>query len=280
MSHLLWIRSFVIATLLLALGAPARATDISLNPKATYLHVCNDAALNAPAIALADLGLAPGQTIAIEELGDWNNGPAGDVILYLCAVFSSSSVLLDAAQLHRVPGAIASTGPPIISGNTVRCGTPTDIAEDFLVSYDAAHRSVVLAIPAGATHLFVAACDVLYDDNSDPDGDYAVRITAVPTAVGDGPAMALELEEPYPNPFNPATMVRYTLPETSPVTIAVYDASGHMVALLTKGVRDAGSHTARWDGRDTRGSSVTSGVYFVRLESRGITRVRKIVLLK
>ena len=64
--------------LVAALVAPARAADVFLNPKATYLHVCNDAALNAPALLLSDLGVAPGETIVIEVFGDWDNGPNPD----------------------------------------------------------------------------------------------------------------------------------------------------------------------------------------------------------
>jgi hypothetical protein len=168
--------------ILAALVAPAGATDITLNPKATYLHVCNDAALDAPAISLSSLGLSPGETILIEVLGDWDNGPGGDTFVSTCAVFSASATLLAGSASHRVPDAIAA-GLPVTTANTYFCNEPTDIPEDFRVASSSPSTSVMVQIPAGATHLFVNACDQLFDDNTDPDGDYAVRITRVPLAV-------------------------------------------------------------------------------------------------
>lgn len=166
----------VVATLVIALGTSAAATDISLNPKATYLHVCSDAALNAPALVLADLAIVPGEVLLLEILGDWDNGPGGDTFISTCAVFSASDVLLDGSQLHRVPDAIAA-GDPVTTSNTYYCNEPTDIPEDFRVASSAPNTSVVVQVPPDATHLFVSACDQLFQDNSDPDGDYMIRIT-------------------------------------------------------------------------------------------------------
>jgi hypothetical protein len=154
------------------------AAVVSVNPKATYLHVCNDAALNAPALSLAGLGFLPGETILIEVLGDWDCGqPCADIETATGAVFSGSATLLAGSQSHRVPDAIAA-GTPSATGNTFWCSSPTDIPEDFRV--DAA---VMVVVPQGATHLFIGALDSLYDDNLDSDADYSVRITAVPVPV-------------------------------------------------------------------------------------------------
>lgn len=164
------------AALVAALVAPARAADVFLNPKATYLHVCNDAALNAPALLLSDLGVAPGETIVIEVFGDWDNGPNPDTSVSTFAVFSASDVLLDGTLLHRVQDAIPA-GVPLTTANTYYCNEVTDIPEDFRVASAAPNTSVVVQIPLGATHLFVIAGDHLFVDNTDPDADYMIRIT-------------------------------------------------------------------------------------------------------
>jgi len=156
--------------------APVYAADVSLNPKATYLHICGDAALNAPALALADLGVAPGETILIEVFGDWDNGPGGDMFDATCAVFSASDVLLAGTELNRVQDAIAA-GNPVTTANTFFCNEPTDIPEDFLIASTVSDNSVTVEVPIGATHLFFNPNDHLFQDNSDPDGDYMVRIT-------------------------------------------------------------------------------------------------------
>lgn len=83
----------------------------------------------------------------------------------------------------------------------------------------------------------------------------------------------------YPNPFNPRTTVKYTVPARGHVTVGIYDVRGAAVTTLFDGERAAGSYAIDWDGR-ARGETVGSGVYFARIEHNGATRVKKIVLLK
>jgi len=94
------------------------------------------------------------------------------------------------------------------------------------------------------------------------------------------PAVATTLSPNFPNPFNPATTIEYTLAEPSPVRVAVFDTRGALVAVLVDGPREQGSHTARWDGRADNGTPAASGVYFFRLEVGKQTLTRKSVLLK
>lgn len=84
----------------------------------------------------------------------------------------------------------------------------------------------------------------------------------------------------HPNPFNPATMIRYTLPARGRVKIAMHDARGTRVATLLDAERPAGAHTVPWNGGNDAGAVVTSGVYFARLEFGGERRVYKTILLK
>jgi hypothetical protein len=84
----------------------------------------------------------------------------------------------------------------------------------------------------------------------------------------------------HPNPFNPITTVTYGVPGRTYVTLAVYDVSGRLVRTLVDGVIDGGLHEATWDGRDDRGMSVSSGVYFCRMEAGEFAESAKMVLLK
>ena len=84
----------------------------------------------------------------------------------------------------------------------------------------------------------------------------------------------------YPNPFNPATTIRYTLPSPGHVSVIIYDARGARIATLVDADRDADVYTTRWDGRNASGQTVSSGVYFARIEHEGATRAKKLVLLK
>ena len=84
----------------------------------------------------------------------------------------------------------------------------------------------------------------------------------------------------FPNPFNPRTTVKYTVPSRGVVAIDVYDAAGAHVATLFHGEKNAGAYSVDWDGRATGEASVSSGVYFARISFNGSTETKKMVLLK
>jgi hypothetical protein len=109
-----------------------------------------------------------------------------------------------------------------------------------------------------------------------PDGaELSSRTATVTTRPG-----RLALEQNTPNPFNPSTSIRYTLPAESPVEINVYDARGKRVTTLVSAVQNAGPHDTVWNGRDHRGQPAGSGVYFVKLTAGKRTLTRKMLLLK
>jgi hypothetical protein len=83
-----------------------------------------------------------------------------------------------------------------------------------------------------------------------------------------------------PNPFNPVTTVRFGLPERSPVSLRIYDATGRLVRILADGYREAGHHETTWDGLDGSGRPVASGVYFCRLAVGDFSEERKMILLR
>jgi hypothetical protein len=96
----------------------------------------------------------------------------------------------------------------------------------------------------------------------------------------DGQAEVVFLRQNAPNPFNPATVITYQLKESRAVRLAIYDATGHLVKLLTDEVEPVGDHAVTWDGRDVRGFESPSGVYTYQLETQDFTESRKMLLLK
>jgi len=97
--------------------------------------------------------------------------------------------------------------------------------------------------------------------------------TSVRTVTGAHPK-AFELEQNYPNPFNPTTRIEYGLPTQSEVTLAIYDILGRRVALLQDGVQDAGFYAISWKGTGASGVSVSSGIYFYRIDATSTDGVR------
>jgi hypothetical protein len=83
-----------------------------------------------------------------------------------------------------------------------------------------------------------------------------------------------------PNPFNPATTIRYWLASPQRVDLRIFDASGRLVRILDEGTREAGIHRVVWDGRTQQGGHVASGVYFYTLRAGGETRSSSMVLVR
>jgi len=84
----------------------------------------------------------------------------------------------------------------------------------------------------------------------------------------------------YPNPFNPSTTIRYGLPEQSKVDLQVYNIRGQLVKTLDSVVHEAGYHEVTWNGDDNNGKTVSSGIYFYKLQTSDFTSMKKMILLK
>lgn len=114
--------------------------------------------------------------------------------------------------------------------------------------------------------------------------EYVFVTTGHYTDVGaegeETPGFEFALEGNYPNPFNPNTVIRYSLRNATEVRLAVYDVRGALVRTLVSGFQDAGKYRIDWDGTNDRGGRVSSGVYFYRIKTPEFTDTRKMVLLR
>lgn len=84
----------------------------------------------------------------------------------------------------------------------------------------------------------------------------------------------------YPNPFNPETTVSFDLAENSQVKLNVYDMKGSLVRTLLSGEMKAGSHNIKWDGKDNNSTSLSSGVYYITLQTAKENFTHKSLMLK
>ena len=172
----LWALSVAMAVLgppasvpVVAIGADP--TTVAVDPRRTYLRTSSDASVDALRIELVSLGIVPGDLIRLERLGAWDcGGPCTDTVTVMGGVFSAGGTLLASSQPHRVPGAIEA-GTDVVTGPTYFAGLPTDIPQDFLIS------DTTIQVPDLATHLLVGTLDSLFSDNSDPNGDFKLRIS-------------------------------------------------------------------------------------------------------
>lgn len=135
------------------------------------------------------------------------------------------------------------------------------------------HRAFLVADQIELPYLFGVLGDSVYVYRMD-----------ILTDVDDVPVDVLpesySLEQNYPNPFNPSTTIEFNVPTRSDVRIIVYDILGRQVASLIDGSRPAGRHSVRWNGINSDGSPVATGVYFYSLEIDGRVESKKMLLLK
>ena len=85
----------------------------------------------------------------------------------------------------------------------------------------------------------------------------------------------------YPNPFNPTTKISFSIPEENSVTISIYNLKGQKIKKATNEIYSQGEHSIVWNGDNESGETLSSGVYFYKLEVNGkTTGLQKMLLLK
>ncbi len=105
-------------------------------------------------------------------------------------------------------------------------------------------------------------------------GPVYTRGAELARVAGDQPEV-FQLSQNYPNPFNPTTTISFSLPESAPVLLEVYNIAGQRVTTLVDDVYPSGHHSVVWDG-----SNVASGVYFYRIAAGDRVETRKMLLMK
>lgn len=88
------------------------------------------------------------------------------------------------------------------------------------------------------------------------------------------------LDQNYPNPFNASTVIQFTTKRDGNVKLDVYNILGQDVATLVNEFKPVGTYSVTWDGADSHGNVVPSGMYFYRVSTADFTAVKKMTLLK
>lgn len=94
------------------------------------------------------------------------------------------------------------------------------------------------------------------------------------------PVLTNNLDQNYPNPFNPETQISYSIKNNENVKLAIYNVKGQLVKTLVNETQTAGNHSVVWNGTDDSNKSVSSGIYFYKLETGSFNSTRKMMLVK
>jgi hypothetical protein len=175
------------------------------------------------------------------------------------------SFCLLAAFLTLLPHSQARTQQYGITGESFVSGVSEAVSNEFGVSGVLAEPIVVTAVSF----------------------DYGINplLIVVEEQTGTDPADDMPptyfLANNYPNPFNPVTTITYSIDRSSHVTLRIYDVSGRLVRTLVNEMQEPGRrYTVTWDGRNSFGRNVSSGIYFCRLTTEARTSTRKMVLMR
>jgi hypothetical protein len=143
------------------------------------------------------------------------------------------------------------------------------------VSYELASRTKTFVISNGKASNVLSSDKGSITLNNLKSENLILKIDAL-----DNVPVEYSLGQNYPNPFNPSTTFEFTMPKTAKVEVAVYDILGSKVATLFDGVKATGYHKVEWNGKNSQGQVVPSGVYFVKMTSEGFSAVKKALMLK
>lgn len=121
----------------------------------------------------------------------------------------------------------------------------------------------------------------VFEDDFGSYGVHLYRVKSEDVGVRHGALpQSIELLGNRPNPFNPSTVIGFTMPADSHVQVAVYNALGTQVAVLHDGALPAGRHEAVWNGCDSNGNPAGSGLYLYRIDAPGGSESGKMTLLR
>ena len=193
------------------------------------------------------------------------------------------------------------TGPPS-ADCLIRVSSPDDAVSDASNAVFSIYQPVdwLSVLPTGGT-LGQGASDYLtlsFDTNGLAAGDYTAYLVVTHNAPGspDVVPVTLHVDDPgtgvddvtgvfrlrgnYPNPFNPATDIVFTLPRAGAAKVDVLDMKGRVLRTVWSGDLEAGLHSFKWDGRDQAGRAVAAGSYLGRLTTADRSATCKMTLAK
>ena len=201
----------------------------------------------------------------------------------------------DSAQENIVPPRLTAVTTNFVSGDDA---PPEGTVDIYLAAPDpsgagegrtligsatvAADGSFAVEVaPLNASDTVTAMVTDPYQNSSAFASNLAMgTVTEVEDEPGDRLPTRYSLAQNYPNPFNPDTRIEFSLPRNSDIKLTVFNMLGRTVKVLLEEPKEAGNHAVVWDGTAQNGESVSSGIYFYRLETAEFTTSKKMLLLK
>jgi hypothetical protein len=160
-------------------------------------------------------------------------------------------------------------------------GATAFLGSTYVITDSSCHVSFSITLPDSVPlgHYICATATDMANNTSEFSRSLPVGTTSVHYPGVELPAR-YALEQNYPNPFNPTTQISFALPVESHVRVTIYSVLGQEVRTLVNEQSPAGIFTVEWNGQDSFGNKVCSGVYFYRMDATPQNSEAKYVSLK
>ena len=122
--------------------------------------------------------------------------------------------------------------------------------------------------------------DILFDIEEVQFSTDVYELNELLSLVDNNMPIEFKLHSPYPNPFNPVTTIGFDVPNRSRLKINIFDLNGKQIKALLDESKDAGRYKINWDGTNSNGDVVSTGIYFVKFMTRDRTFNQKVLFLK
>jgi len=193
-------------------------------------------------------------------------------------VGNGTTVALDAIGTRIALEVSRYDGEPWTVYQTLQAGNAFSAQNGFVLHFGLSDADTILSMnitwPNGVRSVI---SEGLYLNSS-----VVVNMDDVVSEVGSGTQapVSFRLDQNHPNPFNPNTTIGYALGKESHITITVYDVLGQHVTTLVDGVQSQGHHSVLWDGTNSTGQPVSTGVYLYRMRAGDYVASRKTLMAK
>jgi hypothetical protein len=189
------------------------------------------------------------------------------------------------SEIAKIPTGLTAeltNGNHVLLNWSVPSLTPMGYAvyknDDFLDFVEVANTSYTDPTPiTGATTYKVTA---LYDEG---ESLFSIDALIEPTDNHDGVQAApvpTKISSVYPNPFSNESRISYSVKNTGPVQINIYNLLGQKVRQISNATKATGSYTTAWDGKDDNGNKLSNGIYFVHMQSNDSQDTKKLMMIK
>jgi hypothetical protein len=198
----------------------------------------------------------------------------GDKFFVLCGERAGAGGYYDTTHVFSISTNTWSAiinGKPFKMSNIFNAVTAKCVNDTVRIFVPGGYGSITGGTPGAETNVF----DVI---NGGSLTGVAEPVAGIPTE--------FELAQNYPNPFNPSTTIQFGLPVAADVTLKIYNVLGQEVVTLFEGQRGAGTFQAVWNGRNSAGNQIASGMYFYNLVAKStdgkstFTNIKKMLFLK